>query len=183
MDAMLKIDLSGSLVVVDTKNIDRTPRGQKTCGVLAILATAPRMRPPRRWVQSKLWSDRGTENANASLRQSLVELRRTFGPYADAIQSDRKDIWLDEAAIRVVMPGDPDATASGDEEFLSGIDIKDEVFEDWLRDMRMSYTPFKHVPSRGRIQILTMTPRYASISRKPRLDVLRHLWFLSHHKK
>ena len=38
MDAMLKIDLSGSLVVVDTENIDRTPRGQKTCGVLAILA-------------------------------------------------------------------------------------------------------------------------------------------------
>ena len=139
MDAMLKIDLSGSLVVVDADNIDRTPRGQKTCGVLAILASAPRMRRPRRWVQSKLWSDRGTENANASLRQSLVELRRTFGPYADAIQSDRKDIWLDEAAVRIVMPGDSDALASGDEEFLSGIDIKDEAFEDWLRDMRMSY--------------------------------------------
>ena len=130
MDAMLKIDLSGSLVVVDTENIDRTPRGQKTCGVLAIPATAPRMRRPRRWVQSKLWSDRGTENANASLRQSLVELRRTFGPYADAIQSDRRDIWLDEAAVRIVMPGDSDATASGGEEFLSGIDIK---------DLRMSY--------------------------------------------
>ena len=116
MDAMLKIDLSGSLVVVDTKNIDRTPRGQKTCGVLAILTTAPRMRP------AKTLGARGTEN----LRQ------KTFGPFADAIQSDRKDIWLDEAAVRIVARRC--RCTSGDEEFLSGIDIKDEA-----RDMRMSY--------------------------------------------
>lgn len=153
MAGVLKIDLSGCLILEDQDGLERTPRGQKTCGMVALLATAPNLKRPRRWLQSKLWSDRGADQANASLRQSLAELRKALGALAHLLQADRKEVWLDPAMVRVIMPGDPEATGTTAEDFLSGIDIRDDAFEDWLREMRMTVadapeTPQAYVPQK-----------------------------------
>ncbi|MEM9579392.1 MAG: hypothetical protein AAF891_01795 [Pseudomonadota bacterium] len=141
MKELLRIDVSGSLTVLDKDGQSRLPKGQKTCGVLAILATSPDLKRERKWIRSRLWSDRGADQGNASLRQSLMELRKSFGPMASVLQSDRKHVWLDAQSVKIIMPGDPDtATATGDG-FLDGIDVRDEAFESWLRDMRASFSP------------------------------------------
>lgn len=162
MTDVLKIDLSGCLTLVDQQGTSRTPRGQKTCGVVALLATAPKLKRARRWIQSKLWSDRGYDQANASLRQSLAELRKTLGPMATLLHADRKEVWLDPEAVRIVFPGDPDALNAAGEEFLSGIDIRDEAFEDWLREMRSS---FADVPVQPSTHVRPQMPRTEQIVR------------------
>jgi len=146
MTEILQIDMSGCLSIADGEGNSLTPRGQKTCGLVALVATAPKLKRARRWIQSKLWSDRGPDQASASLRQALAELRRSLGPKVHLLQADRKDVWLDVTAVNVILPGDPASTASGGEEFLSGIDIRDEAFEDWLRETRMSFSKVRSSP-------------------------------------
>lgn len=51
------------------------PRGRKACGLLAFLAVAPRYSLSRERAADLLWSDRGTEQARTSLRQTIAELR------------------------------------------------------------------------------------------------------------
>lgn len=115
-------------------------RGQKAIALLALLATSPTFTRSRRWIEAKLWSDRGSEQASASLRQSLAEIRKEFGEFRHLIISDRVSIWLDQQAFDVNLPKENQTTVFKDEEFLAGIDVKDQEFEDWLRSMRAKFT-------------------------------------------
>lgn len=54
-------------------------RGRKACALLAYLALAPHHRASREQLAVLLWTDRGTEQARASLRQTLAELRAIAG--------------------------------------------------------------------------------------------------------
>ncbi|MEO0342030.1 MAG: hypothetical protein AAF198_01195 [Pseudomonadota bacterium] len=141
MGSVLTIDLRGVLTVEDFKGFSRTPKGQKTCAVLALLATGPDMVRPRRWIESKLWSDRAPEQAHASLRQALAELKKTLGEYADCVTADRKTIALDQTKVAILMPKTTAESASADQYFLSGIDVKDTAFLTWLEEMRTSFAP------------------------------------------
>lgn len=110
-----------------------TPKGAKACGLLALLARQPRMEHSQVWLQDKLWSDRGRDQAAASLRQALSQLRRDLGPAAGVLQITRTRVALDARRIRIA---DPDGAAP--RAFLEGIDIRDPEFEDWLRVERAS---------------------------------------------
>lgn len=73
---------------------DRTPRGRKTRALLAYLLLTPGPAPRDR-LASLFWGDRGEEQAKASLRQALYELRDlTAGPNALLI------VRRDEVAVR-----------------------------------------------------------------------------------
>lgn len=143
----LRINLLGPFTVVRSDGTNGTPRGRKSCGVLALLATSPVHTRSRKWLQDKLWSDRGQDQAAASLRQCLVEIRRSLGFDRALIQADKSNVSIDSRRIEV----DVDCTASGiqramgglgaDLEFLEGIDIRDSEFEDWLREMRSRLAP------------------------------------------
>lgn len=74
--------------------IELTPRGRKARGILAYLALTHRHRASREVVAELFWSDRGEEQARASLRQSLAELRKALGLCADAIEITRDTMGL-----------------------------------------------------------------------------------------
>ena len=120
--------------MTDSNGADITPLGRKSIGLLALLAETPSMRRGRRWLEDKLWSDRAPRQAQGSLRSALLEIRRCFGPAANALGSDRKHVWLDASAVQTDLT---DTAADG--EFLEGLDIVDPEFNDWLIHKRVSY--------------------------------------------
>lgn len=96
-----------------------------------MLALARNHRQTRTWLQDKLWGDRGPAQAAASLRQSLTTLRSRLNVDAEVLAADRTWIWLDQRHIDFdhMMPG-----ARG--EVLAGLDLREEGFNDWLRQVR-----------------------------------------------
>ena len=66
------------------------PLGIKALGLLAYLALEPGPHP-RETLATLLWSDSGDDDARASLRQALRQLRHAFG---DSIAADRQFVWL-----------------------------------------------------------------------------------------
>ncbi|MFM7446239.1 MAG: hypothetical protein ACKO2N_20480 [Tabrizicola sp.] len=131
------IRLMGQFQVQDTTGQDFTPRSAKARAILALLCQTPGHCRPRRWLEARLWSDRGAEQASGSLRQALTELRKTLGPLGVHLHSDRDTVTLSgfvtdldqdpELARRSLMHG---------REFLEGIDIIDAAFREWLTDER-----------------------------------------------
>lgn len=129
--------MMGEFQVLDETGVDRTPRGAKARGLIALLCRTPGHRRPRRWLEGKLWSDRGAEQASGSLRQSLTEVRRALGPLAAHLDSDRDCVALTgvtvdleeapELALQVLDQG---------REFLEGLDVMDPAFALWLTDER-----------------------------------------------
>ncbi len=123
---MLNARLFGPFRMYTDAGDDVTPRSVKTRALVALLLTGADGSRGRRWLQDKLWSDRGSEQASGSLRQALFELRRVLGPEASVLTSDRLSVTLDLAQIRV-LPRE-----GVGQEFLEGIDVGDPEFEDWL---------------------------------------------------
>lgn len=97
-------------------------RGQ---AMLAMLALSPRGAVARDRLAATLWPDRAEDQARASLRQELSTLRRTVG--ADVLSADANCVML----ARSVLDADVGAPADGD--FLEGLDLRSEPFDDWRR--------------------------------------------------
>lgn len=131
------IRLVGVFEVRDDAGRDCTPRGAKARAILAMLCQTPDRRRARRWLEARLWSDRGAEQASGSLRQSLMEIRKALGDEADRLDADRDSVRLSGVTtdLETDHPGAARALQSG-REFLEGIDIIDQAFEDWLREER-----------------------------------------------
>jgi tetratricopeptide (TPR) repeat protein len=142
---LCNIYLFGSLAVTDANDLGRTPRSQKSRALIAMLALSPRGSRSRVWLRDKLWSDRAEEQASASLRQALVEIRKALGPVADQlIHADKHTISLDLARVRVdaleLLESVESANGGGNaslpivsqSEFLEGLDVCDPEFEEWL---------------------------------------------------
>jgi hypothetical protein len=136
-DRRLRLHLAGPLLLQDADGRELTPRGKKAQGILALLATSPRLRRTRSWLQDKLWSDRAPEQGAASLRQCLSEIRRSLGEHVECLQADRGWVGLDPDRIEVCL--DEPGPGCGETEFLEGLDISDREFENWIRDQRHVY--------------------------------------------
>jgi tetratricopeptide (TPR) repeat protein len=131
------IRLVGVFEVRGQDGRDCTPRGAKARAILAMLCQTPDRRRARRWLESRLWSDRGAEQASGSLRQALMEIRKAMGDEAEWLETDRDMVRL--GAVTTDLDQDPEAAAralQAGREFLEGIDIIDQSFEDWLREER-----------------------------------------------
>lgn len=131
------IRLVGVFEVRDDKGRDCTPRGAKARAILAMLCQTPDRRRARRWLEARLWSDRGAEQASGSLRQALMEIRKALGEEADCLEADRDTVRLSGVTtdLEQTHAAAVQALQSG-REFLEGIDIIDQAFEDWLREER-----------------------------------------------
>lgn len=144
------IRLVGLFQVVDAAGVDHTPRGAKARAMLAMLCRTPDHCRPRRWLEGRLWSDRGSEQASGSLRQALTELRKALGPLAEHLHSDRDCVAL--TGFVTDLDRDPEAVrlalASG-REFLEGIDILDPAFADWLVEERLRLAAELGQPAQG----------------------------------
>lgn len=131
------IRLVGVFEVRDGSGRDCTPRGAKARAILAMLCQTPDRRRARRWLEARLWSDRGAEQASGSLRQALMEIRKALGSEARRLATDRDTVRLE--GVLTDLEKDPDAASralQSGREFLEGIDIIDPAFEDWLREER-----------------------------------------------
>lgn len=133
----MRLQLIGTTELRDSTGRDCTPRSAKARAILALLARVPERRRTRRWLESRLWSDRGAEQASGSLRQALMEIRRALGPDAELLTADRE--YISFPGLSTDLDDDPDeaarALAQG-REFLEGLDVADNEFEDWLRTER-----------------------------------------------
>ena len=128
----LIICLFGQFAVRTAAGEDLTPHSKKAMALIALLAECDSMKRARGWVERVLWSDRATEQAQGSLRQTVFEIRKRFGRYGRAVQSDRMSVWLDPEQVRIEPAG-------GDREFLEGLIIADPAFCDWLARKRLAY--------------------------------------------
>lgn len=148
------IRLIGQFQVQDAEGRDHTPRGAKARAILALLCQTPGHSRPRRWLEGRLWSDRGQEQASGSLRQALTELRKSLGPLAVHLHSDRDSVAL--AGFTTDIDRDPAAARmalAGGREFLEGNDVIDAAFCAWLAEERQRLARqlgSEVVPAQGR---------------------------------
>ena len=107
--------------------------------LIALLALAPPTGWPREDLTTLLWGDRDGEQARASLRQALAELRRFMGD--TCVLSGRETAILDSAAVsvdavefsRLVKTGELEkAAALYCGELLEGVRLPSHAFDDWL---------------------------------------------------
>ncbi|MGB0799319.1 MAG: AfsR/SARP family transcriptional regulator [Planktomarina sp.] len=132
-----QINLIGGFSMIAADGQDLTPRGTKARAVLAILARSADNRRPRRWIESCLWSERATDQASGSLRQTLTEIRRAMGPYGDLLVTDRESVSLNGISTDIdVTREECCSRLSKGQKFFEGIDPKDNAFDDWLRQER-----------------------------------------------
>ena len=92
-----------------------------------MLVLAPRHKVSRDRLAATLWPDRLPEQSRASLRQELSSLRKALKGGGPLLMADATTVELS-----------PDAVASGfgaptDGDFLEGLDIRSEPFDDWRR--------------------------------------------------
>ncbi len=172
--------LFGPFTVRGPDGADLTPKARKSRAILAMLAVAPRGSRSRVWLRDKLWSDRGEDQASASLRQALLDIRTALGPDAGrALTADKHVVMLDLGAIRVdalamTTPEERATLREQADHFLEGIDVRDPEFEEWLTLERQSWyrkledTGYEHglapklAPSEARREAQSVLPRTSS---------------------
>jgi TolB-like protein/Flp pilus assembly protein TadD len=124
---------------------------RKGIALIALLAMSQRGERSRIWLQNMLWGSREPEQAQASLRRELANLR-LVPDVRSLLQIDRVRVVLDIGQIDIderVTDRSSDYThgsRSASLDFLEGIDILgEEMFEDWLRGQR-SLGPPSRIP-------------------------------------
>lgn len=128
------LSCAGPLALVRSDGQDCTPRNAKTCGVLAILARSSNAKRGRRWIEAKLWSDRGRTQASGSMRQALAELRRCLGPHSEGLIADRWNIALDPKIVRITFDAPPHELGR---DLFEGLEVRDPAFAKWLSQERL----------------------------------------------
>ena len=119
--------------------------GKRPRALLAYLAMPPGRSRYRVELAALLWGDEEEQRGRHSVSQVLTRLKvwlEAAGP--DLLVATRDDVMLDQSRVRVdaldmealareaspVTSADPAALYRGD--FLEGIDLKEEAFEDWV---------------------------------------------------
>ena len=128
---MLRLRLFGRFFLAHDEGAEIQLRSKKGRALLAYLALPLGRARSREEIIALLWSDRSETQGRASLRQELARLKRDLGEEAiKAIRITGETVSLDPAMIRL------EEGRSG-EQLLSGFHLKDEAFEEWLRDERL----------------------------------------------
>ncbi len=137
-----RLSLFGTFHIEGPGGENLTPKGRKAQALLALLVLAERGVCSRVWLCDKLWSEKQAEQAFASLRQCLRDIRKSLGKHcAEILDIGQISVRLDLSAVEVDalkvreawMRGDfnhPVLASQG--EFLAGIDVGDPEFEEWL---------------------------------------------------
>ncbi len=128
---------------------DVRPHGRKTAAILAFVASQERRSASRVKLADLLWSDRGPDQARASLRQAIAELRAADPTLADALIISRDSLSLSAGSITTDAEQIASAAACGDmnrlaqllEEidggFLDDLNGLSPGFDEWLQVERV----------------------------------------------
>ena len=133
MSKLLQINLFGACIV---QSAGQQPpfeiAGAKPRALFALLATAPFGRRTRPYLQNLLWGTSSYDGGQQSLRQALFTIKGVMGEDFDRLlKVNNTEISLDLSKVHFI--GRP-----GGGEFLEGLDIRDDDFNDWLRGIRQS---------------------------------------------
>ena len=147
-------------------------RGQ---ALLAMLATSGAGERTRAWLQDRLWGSRAPDQAQASLRREISNLRKAVNPPGhELLQADYNRVWLDLALVQVDSRA-LDGEAQGD--LLEGLDIAGEDgFEDWLREERARRETHRQRPQPRPMAPLPAALPLADFALRPAIAVLPFVW-------
>jgi DNA-binding SARP family transcriptional activator len=145
---LLHLTLFGSMQAQDASGRSVLPRSRKTRAVLAVLALAGPRKVLRTQVTGLLWSRRENEQARASLRQSVHELRSALGPRIGILlRADRNhlqllddQLWVDARVLLAATVSQPDGLEQFQQTFLDDLAGLDSAFDHWLEDERQRLT-------------------------------------------
>ena len=140
-----RLELLGPVRLGNSAGDDLTPKSRKTRALLAVVALS-KGPVSRARLTDLLWGDRGEDQARASLRQALYELRMlASGGY---LKSDRESIALGPKRLatdlseiqRLIDERDIDALTEAlgriETPILASLDDITPELDDWLRDER-----------------------------------------------
>jgi TolB-like protein len=143
------LNLLGTFALVDADGRPVAIRSKKNKALLACLALSPDCAVTRDRLGTLLWGSHGEEQARASVRQSLVILRKELGPLADAILVNEGEILRLRRSALSVDALDLLAHESHKDianlrriaqrvspEPLSDYKVQEEGFDEWLRHER-----------------------------------------------
>jgi DNA-binding SARP family transcriptional activator len=141
------------------------PKARKTRALLAVLALAAPRPALRSRLTQLLWSNRGKEQARASLRQALHELQEVLGDAAGAVLwADRNHlairqglVWVDVHELLQASASTPEALDLIRGDLLEDLEGLDPAFDSWLatertrlrtraRDLGASVLALQHEP-------------------------------------
>ena len=137
---ILQVRLLGRFELRSGQGRDAPPLGRKVRALLACLALSPGKPWPREKLMALLWSDRGEEQARASLRQALAELRRALGE-PSPLRAEHDTVSLDPAMITLDAVEFERLTKAGRFEEAAALyrgplldehGVRDDAFEEWL---------------------------------------------------
>lgn len=139
---LLRLRVFGAMDALSWAGEDVLPRGRKAQAILAYLAMCDDAAVPRQRLVKLLWSSRWEEQARASLRQSLMELRRCIGHIdpglltieKDRVSLQRAKVWIDGVSVRSGMPhqGPVRPTSLQPDTFLESLRGLDAAFDQWI---------------------------------------------------
>jgi TolB-like protein/Tfp pilus assembly protein PilF len=131
-EKLLEINLFGACIVRSAEPAGFEITGAKHRALFVLLATAPFGRRTRSFLQDTLWGTSCYDSGRQSLRRALSDIKATMGPaFEQLLTVNNAEVSLDLSQVHFI--GRP-----GGGEFLEGIDIRDNEFNDWLRGVRMN---------------------------------------------
>ena len=132
MSKLLEINLFGACIVRSTGPVRYEITGAKHRAMFALLATAPFGRRTRSYLQDILWGTSCFDSGRQSLRRALSDVKALMGAeFEQVLTVNNTEISIDLSRLHFI--GRP-----GGGEFLEGLDIRDNEFNDWLRGIRLS---------------------------------------------
>jgi TolB-like protein len=131
-EKLIEINLFGACIVRGAAPGTFEITGAKHRALFVLLATAPFGRRTRGFLQDTLWGTSCYDSGRQSLRRALSDIKATMGrAFEQLLTVNNSEVALDLSRVHFI--GRP-----GGGEFLEGIDIRDNEFNEWLRAMRMN---------------------------------------------
>lgn len=178
-----RLQFLGGFRLTDGAGNEIAVSSRKGRALLAVVALTPGLTTTRARLRTLLWSDRGEDQASASLRQLLVVLRRELAPLGagllrvqeDSVGLDSNRLEIDAYRFTVAESGGDAAEAVSNYggPLLEGFDLGDPAFEDWLGTERREFLARAIVMFEARMTELTGEARVAIAQRLVALDSLR----------
>lgn len=139
-----KVNLLGEFSLFAPDGLRINLPGRKHQALLAYLSLSSNKTVSRERLLGLLWGSRSDNQARASLRGVLSEIRRSLQNYTDSpIKSDRTNIYLDDALVEIDAVQLFDATKAASFELLSAavdlyegdllesVSLNEHAFEEW----------------------------------------------------